>query len=102
MRFIGTGLVRFGYTVLMRCGSLTCIDTLHMMSFFTAICPELDSPAFGSVTWTGRSVGSNVTYTCYSDYNLVGNMTGVCELLDVGIADWSVEAPICERTYAGP
>ena len=82
----------------MRCG-FGAVSNLYMMSFFTAICPEPDNPAFGSVTWTGRSVGSNVTYTCDSGYNLVGSMTGVCELLDVGIADWSAEAPICERTY---
>ena len=64
---------------------------------FSAVCQELSNPAFGSVTWTDRTIGSNATYTCDSGYTLVGNMIRTCELLDVDTADWSAEAPTCER-----
>lgn len=64
------------------------------------VCPELSNPEFGSVTLTGRTIGSNATYTCDSGYALEGSTTRVCERLDVNSAGWSADAPTCQRTYA--
>ena len=64
------------------------------------ICSVLDNPAFGTVSITGRTPGSVATYMCNPGYVLVGNRTRLCEELDVDAADWSGEAPICQRMYA--
>ena len=76
-----------------------CVTTLHIMPFSTAICSELNNPAFGTVSLTGRTVGSTATYMCNPGYNLVGTVTRTCEQLDVATADWSDAPPTCQRMY---
>ena len=61
--------------------------------FPLAICPILIRPANGSVTVTGNSSGDTATYTCDSDYDLVGVSERVCG--DDG--QWSGEAPMCGK-----
>ena len=70
-----------------------------MMPFSTAICSELNNPAFGTVSLTGRTIGSTATYMCNPGYNLVGNVTRTCEQLAVDTADWSDAPPTCQRMY---
>ena len=60
-------------------------------------CPVLEDPANGTVSLTGVSYGHRATYTCYSDYELVGANKLTCG--DNG--QWSADPPVCRRMYIG-
>ena len=64
----------------------------------TAICDDLTNPAFGTVTVSGQTVSSTATYQCNSGYRLVGTDTRLCEGITPTSAEWSGQAPICQRT----
>ena len=55
------------------------------------MCSELSSPVNGEVTWTGLTTGSTATYTCDSDYQLIGNQTRTCQ--NTGV--WSGRNSTC-------
>ena len=55
------------------------------------MCSELSSPVNGEVTWTGLTSGSTATYTCDSDYQLIGDQIRTC--LNTGV--WSGRKPTC-------
>ena len=57
------------------------------------LCSELYSPVNGEVTWTGLTSGSTATYTCDSDYQLIGDQIRTC--LNTGV--WSGRKPTCTR-----
>ena len=60
------------------------------------LCSELSSPTNGQVTWTGLTSGSTATYTCNSDYQLIGEQNRTC--LSTGM--WSGQEPTCESMYS--
>ena len=57
-----------------------------------ARCPILIDPANGRVSVTGNSPGDTATYTCDSDYDLVGSRILTCG--DDGM--WSDTPPTCQ------
>ena len=67
------------------------------MSLNTALCEDLPNPVSGSVSLTGNSVGDTATYSCILGFNLVGTITRTCEIVSPSTAEWSSEAPVCER-----
>ena len=57
------------------------------------MCNRLENPAFGSVRFTGTTIGSRANYSCNSGYALVGDRVRVCRQ----DGEWSGEAPTCTR-----
>ena len=55
-------------------------------------CGELDDPDNGQVSHDETTVGSIATYTCDPGFNIVGNMTRICQ----ENGDWSGTEPTCE------
>ena len=64
----------------------------HM--FADTVCPVLEDPEFGSVSYEGggRRIGSDAAYTCDPRYSLVGDAVRTC--MENG--EWSGEPPTCE------
>ena len=56
-------------------------------------CPDLDNPANGAVMVEGMNPGDTATYTCISDFELVGADTLTCGTDGM----WSPELPVCRR-----
>ena len=54
-------------------------------------CGILSNSINGRVTWTNFTVGGVATYVCDDAYELVGNMTRICQ----GNRTWSEDEPIC-------
>ena len=68
----------------------------HDIAFLsTAVdCGALSGPANGQVTHTaGTTVGQTATYSCNTDYNLLGDSTRTCQATGA----WSGSAPTCHR-----
>ena len=61
-------------------------------------CPALSNPINGRVTWTNLTVGGVATYLCDDAYELVGNMTRVCQGNDM----WSEDEPVCRGMLITP
>jgi hypothetical protein len=58
------------------------------------VCPVLEDPEFGSVTYEGgrRGVGSDATYACQPRYSIIGDPVRICLVT----REWSGQAPTCE------
>ena len=71
----------------------TCVDDISL--HLTAVdCHGLTNPANGQVSHTaGTTFGQKATYTCNTDYNLVGDSTRTCQATGA----WSGSAPTCHR-----
>ncbi len=52
------------------------------------------------VTVNGNSVGVVATYTCDLGFELIGNTTTICTLLNMSSAEFQPAAPSCRREYA--
>ena len=51
------------------------------------------------VTFSGNSVGDMATYTCDSGFELMGNATTTCTLVDMDSAQFQLAPPSCMREY---
>ena len=51
------------------------------------------------VTLNGNSVGDMATYTCDLGFELIGNATTTCTLVDMDSAEFQPEPPSCRREY---
>jgi hypothetical protein len=56
-----------------------------------ALCPQLTSPANGSLTISGAGEGATATYGCAAGYDLIGEQTRTCQ----GDGAWSGMEPRC-------
>ncbi len=66
-------------------------------SCFAALC---DNPVVidnGMVTFSGNSVGDMATYTCDSGFELIGDETTTCTLVNMDTAEFQPEPPSCRR-----
>ena len=70
-----------------------------IMSCYTALCPDPADIVNGMVTFTGNSVGDTATYTCNLVFELIGNASSTCTLIDMNIASFAPAAPVCRREY---
>ena len=61
-------------------------------------CRSLSNPINGRVIWTNLTVGGVATYVCDDAYELVGNMTRICQ----GYDTWSQEEPVCSGMLITP
>ena len=70
---------------------------LHDFTSLTAVdCGNLTDPANGIVNHTaGTTFGQTATYSCDTDYNLVGDRARTCQ----ATGNWSGNAPTCEGMY---
>ena len=64
-----------------------------------ALCPDPVDIVNGMVTFTGNSVGDTASYTCNSDFELIGGATTTCTLVDVNTAVFTPDPPVCRREY---
>ena len=55
------------------------------------VCPELDNPKFGEVSYCKTAVGDTACYCCCDDYELVGNEERTCQ----SDGTWSGDEPVC-------
>ena len=53
----------------------------------------------GVVTFNGILVGDMANYTCNSGFELIGDATTTCTLVDMDSAEFQPEAPSCRREY---
>ena len=57
-------------------------DFMSYITFYSVICPNVQLPANGVVTYSDltipRAVGSTVTYSCVSGYEFSGGMPRTC------------------------
>jgi len=51
------------------------------------------------VTFNGNSVGDVATYTCNVGFELIGNGTTTCALVDRDSAEFQPAPPSCRREY---
>ena len=72
------------------------IYCLHR-SCSAALCPDPADIVNGVVIFTGNSVGDTATYTCNSDFELIGIASATCTQVDVNSASFSPVAPVCRR-----
>ena len=70
---------------------------LHDFTSLTVVnCGNLTAPANGIVNHTaGTTFGQTATYSCNTDYNLVGDRARTCQ----ATGNWSGNAPTCEGMY---
>ena len=77
-----------------------------MAFFFAKSCsaglPPCEDPVDidnGTVTFNGTLVGEMATYTCDSGFELVGDATTTCTLVDMDSAEFQPAPPSCRREY---
>ena len=80
-----------------------CLFSVHQLdhleeSCSAALCPDPDGILNGMRTFTGNSVGDTATYICNSNFELIGDATTTCTLVDDNSAAFpSVPPPVCRR-----
>ena len=82
----------------------TSVPTNKMCCSYTSSsavqCPNPPAIVNGMRIFTGNSVGDVATYTCNTNFELIGNATTVCRQIDVNIAAFAaVPPPECRREY---
>ncbi len=65
----------------------------------TAQCDDPANIDNGMVTFTGNSIGDVATYTCDLGFELIGNGTATCALVDMDSAEFQPAPPACRREY---
>ena len=55
------------------------------------VCPELEDPEFGEVSYCETDVGDTACYCCCDDYELVGDEERTCQ----SDGSWSGDEPVC-------
>ena len=66
----------------------------HLLVVTESVCPYLVDPANGRVCLTGNSTAVTATYSCNTDFELVGDDILMCG--DDG--QWSENPSLCRRT----
>ena len=73
-----------------------------LISCTAALCDDPPEIINGMVTFTGNSVGDTTTYTCNSEFELIGINTTACTQVNESSATYpSVPPPECRREYRG-
>ena len=63
-----------------------------------ALCDEPVDIDNGTVTFNGTLVGDMATYTCDSGFELIGDATRTCTLVNIDSAEFLPAPPSCEFT----
>ncbi len=82
--------------------SKTQVDSnLSLLNEFysAALCEDPVTIDNGMVTFNDNSVGAMATYTCDSGFELIGNATTTCTLVNMNSADFQPTPPSCRREY---
>ena len=53
----------------------------------------------GTVTFSGTLIGDMANYTCDLGFELIGNTTTMCTLVDMDSAEFQPAPPSCRREY---
>ena len=53
----------------------------------------------GMVTFNDTSIGDMAIYTCDAGFELIGNATTTCTLVDIVRAEFQPAPPSCRREY---
>ena len=64
-----------------------------------ALCPDPADIVNGMVTFTGNSVGDTATYNCDPGFELIGDATTTCTLVDVNSTTFQLMPPVCRGEY---
>ncbi len=75
------------------------LDIIQRISFSAALCNDPGNIGNGMVTFNGNSVGEVATYTCDPRFELIGNSTTTCTLVDMDSAEFQPVPPSCMREY---
>ena len=68
-------------------------------SYSAALCDDPVGIDNGTVTFNGNSVGDMATYTCDLGFELIGNATTTCTLVDMDSAEFQPALPSCRREF---
>ncbi len=70
----------------------------HVIEFYSAaLCDNQVDIDNGMATFTGNSIGDVATYTCNVGFELIGNGTATCTLVDMDSAEFQPAPPSCRR-----
>ena len=72
-------------------------DSSHL-SCSAALCSDSVAIDNGMVTFAGTSVGDTATYSCDPGFELIGNATTTCTLVDANSALFTPAQPFCYST----
>ena len=75
------------------------ISECHHLFCSAALCPDPVDIEYGMVTITGNSVGDTAAYSCDLGFELIGNATITCTLVDANSAAFPSMPPFCRREY---
>ena len=73
-------------------------DSSHL-SCSAALCSDSVAIDNGVVTFAGTSVGDTATYSCDPGFELIGNATTTCTLVDTNSAQFTPAQPFCRREH---
>ena len=73
-------------------------DSSHL-SYSAALCSDSVAIDNGVVTFAGTSVGDTATYSCDPGFELIGNATTTCTLVDANSALFTPAQPFCRREH---
>ena len=72
----------------------------HLHEFCSAaLCDDPVNIDNSTVSFDGNSVGDMATYMCDSGFELIGNATTICTLVDIDSAEFQPVPPSCRREY---
>ena len=79
---------------------ISLVHSSHI-SCTAALCDNPPQITNGMVTFTGNSVGDTATYSCNSDFELIGGATTTCtQAADGNSAAYpAIPPPSCRREY---
>ena len=81
------------------CLDLVVIDHGAFILLYPALCLDLVDIEFGMVAFTGNSIGDTATYSCNPGFELIGEATTTCTLVDAYSAILQPAPPFCRREY---
>ena len=78
---------------------LSCYHSCKSCTAALALCDDPVDIENGTVTFNGILVGDMATYNCDSGFELIGDATTTCTLVDMDSAEFQPAPPFCRREY---
>ena len=75
------------------------VGSIWYDSCSAALCDDPFDIDNGMVTFNGNSAGDIATYTCDLGFELMGNASTTCTLVDKDSAEFQPAPPFCRRKY---
>ncbi len=86
-------------TLTTSCKAIQVGYIIGIESCSAALCDNPVDIDNGMATFTGNSIGDEATYTCDLGFELIGNTSTICTLLNLNSAEFQPAPPLCRREY---